>query len=248
MKYETIRDTKHYVYDTEAEFARHHPDESIVSPWQDAAEGDWVLSDDGRIVQILKRGDLPHPHDNKNYKAADGYVRTIVGSFRVTDDTYMDTDFDSHKSRYSFSKTYKDRKKRVYEREKLTKDERQFAVMVSTGRNPEKALAEIRNRDPKGIRDDANRLLKQERVRKEIARSVRDTASYLGLDDEYVLRGLKEFHEKALDEQVSLRALLEIGKALGTTTRKSGNPSGVTNNTINLFQGFNKDHLEQLDE
>ena len=64
-----------------------------------------MWSDDESIVQLLKVSDIKHPNDRKNYKYSKGWCRTIVGTFLMNNKTFMDTDFDSHKNRYTFSKT-----------------------------------------------------------------------------------------------------------------------------------------------
>ena len=60
-------------------------DTEVKKDWKTANEGDWVYTDDGRIVQLLKvSSNIKHHNDRKNYKYADGWVRTIVGTFIIT--------------------------------------------------------------------------------------------------------------------------------------------------------------------
>ena len=82
MEKKSIRSKAHYVYDDIEEFREHHPNIVVKPDWRNADEEDWVYSDDGRIVQLLKVSkSVKHPGDRKNYKYAKGWVRTIVGSF-----------------------------------------------------------------------------------------------------------------------------------------------------------------------
>ena len=82
MEKKSIKGKPHYVYDDIDEFKSHHPNKVVKPDWRKADEGDWVLSDDDRIVQLLKVSkSVKHPNDRKNYKYAKGWVRTIVGSF-----------------------------------------------------------------------------------------------------------------------------------------------------------------------
>ncbi len=90
MQKKLIKGKAHYVYDSKEEFMQHtahlegsrYTDKKIVDNWRDGKEGDWVWSDDGRIVQLLKvSNNVKHPGDRKNYKYAKGWVRTVVGSF-----------------------------------------------------------------------------------------------------------------------------------------------------------------------
>ena len=105
MEYRTIRGKKHYVYENIDEYKLNGGDAIYVKYWKDAKEGDWVEADDGGIVQLLKVGGITHPNDRKNYKHSKGWCRTIVGTFLINEKTKMDTDFSSHKNRYTFSKT-----------------------------------------------------------------------------------------------------------------------------------------------
>ena len=54
MEYRVIKKVRHYVYDDIEEFNQHNPNESVHKDWRTSNEGDWVYSDDGRIVQLLK--------------------------------------------------------------------------------------------------------------------------------------------------------------------------------------------------
>ena len=111
-EYRKIRGDRHYVFDNVEEFVEFY-DSKMMSPpdvvknWREAKEGDWVFSDDNRIIRLLKVAQLNHPNDRKNYKWAKGYIRTVVGTFVNNEKTFMDTDFDQHPNRYTFSKTIK---------------------------------------------------------------------------------------------------------------------------------------------
>ena len=105
MEKKSIKNKTHYVYDGLKEFQEHNPSTNVVFDWRKANEGDWVLSDDNRIIQLLKVSkDVKHPGDRKNYKYANGWVRTVVGSFLNRPNVKMDTDFSSHPNIYTFSK------------------------------------------------------------------------------------------------------------------------------------------------
>ena len=117
MQKKSIKNKTHCVYDGIDEFLEHNPNKNIVFDWRKADEGDWVLSDDDRVVQLLKVSkNVKHPGDRKNYKYANGWVRTIVGSFLNRPNIKMDTDFDQHPNRYTFSKKIKNTADRVYKR------------------------------------------------------------------------------------------------------------------------------------
>jgi len=108
LEYRKIKKVRHYVYDNIQEFNISNPDVEVSANWRTANEGDWVHSDDGRIIQLLRvKNEIRHPNDRKNYKFAKGYVRTVVGTFLKRKTTTMDTDFSEHANRYTFSRTIK---------------------------------------------------------------------------------------------------------------------------------------------
>ena len=142
--YQVIRGKRHYVFDNVDEFTEYYHSKMMSSPevkrnWREGKQGDWVFSDDNRIVQLLKVAPLNHPNDRKNYKWAKNYVRTVVGTFVNNEKTFMDTDFEQHPNRYTFSKTIKHTNGQVKKRKKLTNNEKIFTTNVVSGMGPVKA-------------------------------------------------------------------------------------------------------------
>ena len=238
-----IKGIDYYVYDDIDEFRETHPNTVVHPNWRDADEGDWVYSDDNRIVQLLKVSkDVKHHSDRKNYKFAKGWVRTIVGTFLNRDTVKMDTDFDSHPNRYTFSKKVKNTASRVYEREKPTNKEKEFATNVIVGMGAveayKKAYTEM---DDQKARKKATILLKQERIMKEIEKGVLDVAKGLGIDHEYILSKLKHLADYSEDDNIILQSTKELGKIVGT----SGNTVKQKEvGLLGVFQGFSPEQLE----
>ena len=225
------------------EFREKNPNIVVKPDWRDADENDWVEADDGGVVQLLKVAKhVNHPNDRKNYKFAKGWVRTVVGSFLNRPNTHMDTDFSSHPNRYTFSKTIKNTGSRVNERTKVTNKEKEFATNVVVGMGAidayKKAYSEMSDNK---ARKKATILLKQERVMKEIEKSVLDVAKGLGIDHEYILSKLKHLSDYSEDDNIILQSTKELGKIVGT----SG--STIKQREVGLlgvFQGFSGEELE----
>ena len=238
-----IKGVTHYVYYDIDEFREKNRNIIVMPDWRDADENDWVEADDGGVIQLLKVSKhVNHPNDRKNYKFAKGWVRTVVGSFLNRPNTQMDTDFSSHPNRYTFSKTIKNAGSRVNERTKVTNKEREFATNVVVGRGAidayKKAYSEMSDNK---ARKKATILLKQERVMKEIEKSVLDVAKGLGIDHEYILSKLKHLSDYSEDDNIILQSTKELGKIVGT----SG--STIKQKEVGLlgvFQGFSGDEIE----
>ena len=101
MESKTIKKIKHFVYDTIDEFRQHHKDTDVKKEWKTASEGDWVYSDDNRIIQLLRVSNrIKHPNDRKNYTHSRGWVRTVVGPFLKNYKSKMYTSFEKHPKIY----------------------------------------------------------------------------------------------------------------------------------------------------
>ncbi len=238
-----IKGVSHYVYEDLDEFQKTHPNTVVHPNWRKANEGDWVRSDDDRIVQLLKvSNDVKHHSDRKNYKFAKGWVRTVVGSFLNRENVKMDTDFDNHPNRYTFSTNIKNTSERVYKRKEPTNKEKEFATNVVVGMGAvdayKKAYSEMSNQK---ARKKATVLLKQERVMKEIEKGVLDVAKGLGIDHEYILSKLKNLADFSEDDNIILQSTKELGKIVGT----SGNTIKQKEmGLLGVFQGFSPEQLE----
>ena len=238
-----IKGIAHYVYEDIDEFKKDHPNTVVHPDWRKAEELNWVYSDDDRIIQLLKVSkDVKHHSDRKNYKFAKGWVRTVVGSFLNRENVKMDTDFDNHPNRYTFSTNIKNTSDRIHKRTTTTKKEKEFAVNVVTGMGAvdayKKAYSEMSNQK---ARKKATILLKQERVMKEIEKSVLDVAKGLGIDHEYILEKLKNLADFSEDDNIILQSTKELGKIVGTSgTTIKQKEMGL----LGVFQGFSPEQLE----
>ena len=68
-----IKGIAHYVYEDLDEFQETHPNTVVHPDWRIANEGDWVYSDDDRIVQLLKvSNNVKHHSDRKNISLQKG--------------------------------------------------------------------------------------------------------------------------------------------------------------------------------
>ena len=243
LEYREIKKTKHYVYKDLAEFQKHNPDTNVFFDWKSAKEGDWVMADDSRIVQLLKVSNkISHPNDRKNYKHSKGWVRTVVGTFLNNKKSKMDADFEKHPNRYTFSMKIKNTNDRVKERKNCTNKEKEFAINVAVGKTAVKSYMDaFTEGDSSKARKKAIVLLKQERVMKEIEKSVGDVATELGIDHEYILARLKYLVDNSDDENISLQSVKELGKAIGTL---GGAVKKVETGVLGLFQGFSPEQID----
>ena len=55
MDFKEIKNTKHYLYDNNEEFAVSFTEGVIRHNWRHGEEGEWVFTDDGFVGQILRK-------------------------------------------------------------------------------------------------------------------------------------------------------------------------------------------------
>tara|TARA_R110002020_G_scaffold256273_3_gene469939 strand:+ start:3102 stop:3878 length:777 start_codon:yes stop_codon:yes gene_type:complete len=238
-----IKGREHFVYESIDEYKLHGGDSISIKYWKDGEEGDWVKSDDGGIVQILKKGTLDHRKDSENYKSNKGYVRTIVGSFIINKNSKMDTDFEQHPNRYTFSKNLKNSNENFKKRKTTTTNEKLFTTQVITGQSAITAVQNVYKMDDyKKAKSKAMLLLKQERIMNEIDRGVNEIAKDMGINHEYVLGRLKMLADSSQDDNVILQSAKELGKIIGTSNNiLKKHDTGV----VGLFGGFSPEQLEK---
>ena len=104
MDFKEVKGKKHYLYDSVQEFRIHHPDEVINNNWRNGKDGDWVLTDDDNVCQILKSYPLKVNMSKKITKC----VRTVLGTFRVDNlNAKLLGEDGIAENIYTFSRTYK---------------------------------------------------------------------------------------------------------------------------------------------
>ena len=57
-----IKGVPRYVFKNEKEFRSTFPDAELIQDWREGEENDWVVTDDNKITQILKRKTMKNTH------------------------------------------------------------------------------------------------------------------------------------------------------------------------------------------
>ena len=197
-----------------------------------AEEGQWCLSDDGQIVQVLKRGTI-----NKKYQKT-VYVRTIIGMVNADDSYVLKGGLKKSIYRFSGKHWYDSLKEGT-----LTEGKRNFAKYIAHGANLEEAYRrsypDTKSKDHAVTR--AKILLKTKEVRNLVDKEVELLMSEIGCTKKYLLENAKKVIDKedARDGD-KLRALETLMKISGllTTDKKVDSVA-----LIQEFTGFSRDKL-----
>ena len=75
----------HTVFDAKEEVPS---DIRYIEDWRDGRISDWVLADDGCIIQILRKGEMVKPKGKNRILE---YIGTCTGTFVVSSKTSLDT-------------------------------------------------------------------------------------------------------------------------------------------------------------
>ena len=205
MRTYTIKDNNYIVYESAEELPEHI---KFLDNWREGDIGDWVLADDGCIIQILRTGHFSRP--TKKVKALK-YVGTCTGTFICKDSYQMDCDKRENIYNISGKSPYT----QTIERKEVTHKERLFAQFISQGM--ERAEAYLRAFDTKDrhyAQAQAGLLLKQERVRTVMKEELKPVLANLGINDNFVLQGIKQIAESGDKDSDRLKALFELADIL----------------------------------
>jgi len=236
MRHYAVNKVQHTVFDSEDEVPTNI---HYLKEWKECALSDWVLADDGCVIQILRKGSMVKP---KGKVRKVEYVGTCTGTFIVSSKTKMDTS--RRTNIYSIGGDV-ERNQRLDDREALSTREEVFVQYLAGGMDARKAYLKAfptNNPHYAGIR--AGQLIKTARVRSAMKEELKPFMEALGLDENYVLSNIKEVIDSCDKEDTKLKALFKLADILDMEDK---NKTQVTTVTGAMFQGFTQDKLEAVE-
>ena len=236
MRYYKVNKAQHVVFDSEDEVPS---DIHYLKDWKEASISDWVLTDDGSIIQILRKGIMLKPK-GKVRKVT--YLGTCTGTFIVSPKGKMDTS--RRTNIYSIGGDI-ERNDRVDERKSLSTREELFVQYLSGGMDPRKAyLKAFPTNNPTYAGMRAGQLVKTNRVRSRMKEELKPFLEALDLDEHYVLSNIKEVIDSCDKDDTKLKALFKLADIMDMEDK---NKTQVTTMTGALFQGFTPEKLEEVE-
>jgi hypothetical protein len=194
---------EHFVYENEKEF-RMNCSELIVRPWQKAEVDDWVMADDGRVVQVLKV-----------YKTKGcTLIKTIVGIF--DNKKGMDADVDIPRDRHRI--TNRPRRTNYHQqKEKFTKSEKMFFGFIVMGDSPEvaskKAFPRLNYEEYR--KEKIKDLLTNKKGQEIVSQLAKDAAEEAGIKLSDVMKRVDERAKSCKDPRVAQKADETLGEWMG---------------------------------
>lgn len=221
-RYQKIRGEKYPVFGSDKDFETYFMKKDgavppLIEDWHNGLKGDWVIADDGGIVQVLTRNPVAHHSKNINE-----YVRTIVGSFVVRKNEFMDTDFSQHADRYKWGK-HISRDEEVRDKRRTKNLELMFAVAMcikiyTNGKVDDEDVIETYKKifkyNKKDVSSKAFKLLNSGRIRSLMAENIKEIAKSKGMTFEWVVEGIKNLADSSKDDSVRLKSYITGGKMI----------------------------------
>lgn len=229
MRAYSIRGVDHYIYEDSSEIPLGL---EVLDNWRSADIGDWVLADDGFVIQIIRSGEMMN---QGRYRMR--YVGTCTGTFICSPRVKMDTK--RRKNIYSFGGG-KDSDESVKTRKSITAQEVAFAKYIASGFSPEDAyMRAFNSKSRRYAKTKSAVLIKQERIVNEVKKELEDVFDRLGIDLEYLIGGVKDVADGSDRPQDKLSAYRMLWDAADVVEKQK-----VTQISGSVFQGFSQDLLD----
>ena len=208
----------HVVYDSRDEVPQ---STEVLEDWKTGEEGDWVLADDGGVVQILKKNAVS--------------IKTCCGTYGLQSTDTMDTNRKNDIHQMSGENWYNT----LLYRENATKKEILFAKSVASGMDRVEAYMQAYDTtNKKYARRRAAILMKTERINKIVTEERKDVFEELEVDFRYCISRAKDLADNAKNDGDKIRALNMIWSAFGVIEETK------TTEVSALIQGFSPKELE----
>ena len=227
MDFKDIKEDRHYLYDNSEEFKALVGNRAIIANWRLGQEGDWVLTDDDYVCQILKRSII-----GKNT-----CVRTLCGTFDINNKSKMLGEKGIVDNIYSFSG------KQSFDTDKVSGKQQLFAQYIAKGDNAIEAYKKS-HPDAKSesyIKHRTSSLLKTESIQKMIDKKIQEVLASEGATPEYIIGGIKTIADIAESDSNKLRAFDTLARMSGMYDTQDKKSEQLT-----VWAGFSPEQLEAL--
>ena len=234
MRHYKVNNVSHTVFDAKKEVPR---EIRYKEDWREGRITDWVLADDGCIIQILRRG-IMKKAKGKVRKVY--YIGTCTGTFIVSDTTKLDTS--KRSNIYSLGGNIS-RDERLEGRENLSTKEELFVQYLASGMDARMAyLKAFPTNDPHyaGLR--AGQLIKTTRIKTAMKEELKPILEELGINETSILRNIYTIAETGQKEDTRLKALFKLSDIMDLEDK---NKTSVTQISGAVFQGFAEDQIAE---
>ena len=238
MDYKEIKGVCHYIFENISEFkalgpARMIRNLEVINNWRKAKEGDWVLTDDDCVVQIIKKFNMKN-----NVGKKEDFVRTICGTCKVSKNSKMLGEDGIAENIYTIggkNPEYRDDNGKAF----------LFARYVAEGFDKTDAYKKAypNASDKYYINKRSTQLLKSEKVQKMIKEEIQEVLSEVGVTPNWIVERYKTIADLADKDSDKLRSLESLSKISGlfeTNEKKS--------EQLTVWAGFSPEQMEAIQD
>jgi hypothetical protein len=232
MRFYKVNNIDHKVYDP------NDPVENldVVTNWRVGMVGQWVMTDDDCIIQILRRGAMYAPKGKSRKKE---YIGTCTGTFLVSQNVKMDSS--RRVNIYSFGGSKKSDEV-LEDRCSLTKGEELFVTYLASGLDAGIAyMKSYPTNNPHYASMKAGKLIKTERIKTAMKEELKPVLQEMGVNEEYILKGIKSEAETAEKADTRLKALFKLSDIMDLEDKSQ---TKITQISGAVFKGFIDEDLE----
>ena len=210
----------------------------VISDWRKGQVGDWVKTDDDCVIQVLRRGQMLR---SKGRDKVREYIGTCTGTFPIGPRVKMDAS--KRANIYSFGGS-KSPDNILLDRKNLTKAESVFVLYLSQGMKPEQAyLKAFPTNNIRYAVEKSSSLVETERIKTAMKEELKPVLEELGVNEEYILKGIKSEAETAEKSDTRLKALFKLSDIMDLEDK---NQTKVTQISGAVFKGFGENALEEI--
>ena len=238
MDFKEIKNTKHYLYDSKEEFAIERPSIPVRHNWRHGEEGEWVLTDDGFVCQILRKSKI------KERDRSVTCIRTVCGTFLARDKKKEMLGEDGiAENIYTFSGT--NVSQQDFNERGRNSRELLFARYIAGGAGAIEAYkrAYPDARSSNYIKERTEKLLKTETISKMIDKQIQELLNEEGATPNWLIERYKTIADLAESDTAKLRALDSLAKISGLFDHGEKKSEQVT-----IWKGFLPEQLEGVKE
>lgn len=197
--------------------------------WREGELGDWVLTDDNCVVEVLRCG-------------KDRAGRKWIGTCTMTTSTAKTTTLDTapRDNRYSFSGKGRQLPKN------LTVELMDFCKRVASGEDPEEAYKQTVGKRSNGgyspqykryVRNRVRNLMNHPPVRNQIKSEIQDLLTEAGVDKIWIVRRMKEIAAQGENYSAAMSAVNKLSDLAGIRDDDNGPalPPGIGNDELGEY-------------
>ena len=207
-----------------------------LSNWRKGTIGDWVLADDGAVLQVLRKGKMMKA---RGANRCVHYIGTCTGTFPAYKHAKMDTSKRINIYSFGGGKLADDV---LIERVNLSKCEQVFVVYLASGLTPQEAyMKAYPTNDPGYAKFKSTQLVKTTRIRTAMKEELKPVLEELKLDETFVLKNIKEVILSSEKDDTRLKALFKLADIMDMEDKTR---TQQTTLAVGAFKGFSDDMIQ----